>query len=397
MVRKRSPTNKDMQPPRIDDLKLINGIGPGVEKRLNGVGIFAFAQLAALSPADVAAAVADLTGLSTERIIKQDWIGQARKLAAGEAQTHVEAPAPVELLVAIERAHVTTDVVEPEQAHELTTEVISDAAQEDVEVLAEPVQDASFVTPVEPAASTEHAPLAPSSIESEIDAAPPTQHSHPVTFTVEFLLKENNNVGNTHVLHNQSGRELTWTGWQNTKLVDFMIESAELKVPSDEPTLPVNEESAHSEEPELTSVVASESGTPTPLAEKAGLTGTLHLRDMEILGVDPGSSPRTLIHNKPFDTRLTLDLTELQVPGNTPLNYNASIFGKSSRTGLILGEVQGTITPTDTITIKVEGNTPLEKGTYQLVATVIVGLPTMKLRIRPGTTAVIDGGQIQVL
>lgn len=84
MVRKRSPANKVAQPPRIDDLKLINGIGPGVEKRLNGVGVFTYTQLAALSPADVAAAVADLSGLSSERIIKQDWIGQALKLATSE-------------------------------------------------------------------------------------------------------------------------------------------------------------------------------------------------------------------------------------------------------------------------------------------------------------------------
>jgi hypothetical protein len=34
-----------------------------------------------VSPADIVAAVADLAGFSSERIIKLDWIGQARKLA----------------------------------------------------------------------------------------------------------------------------------------------------------------------------------------------------------------------------------------------------------------------------------------------------------------------------
>jgi len=104
MAGKRSPTTRNAEPPRIDDLKLINGIGPAVEKRLNGVGIFTFAQLAVLSPADIAATVAGLSGLSTERIIKQDWIGQARKLAAGllvnEAQQGImtvsEVPEPLE-------------------------------------------------------------------------------------------------------------------------------------------------------------------------------------------------------------------------------------------------------------------------------------------------------------
>ncbi len=67
--------------PEASDLKRINGIGPAVEDRLHRVGIFNFAQLAAFSPADIAAAVMGLSGLSAERITKQDWIGQARKLA----------------------------------------------------------------------------------------------------------------------------------------------------------------------------------------------------------------------------------------------------------------------------------------------------------------------------
>lgn len=129
MVRKRSPTNKDVQPPRIDDLKLINGIGPGVEKRLNSVGIFTFAKLADMPPNDVAALVADLAALSTERIIKLDWIGQARRLAEGEAGLHIEETTPIEPSVTIESVQTTAHFVEPKQSHEPTTEVISDVAQ----------------------------------------------------------------------------------------------------------------------------------------------------------------------------------------------------------------------------------------------------------------------------
>lgn len=127
MVGKRSPTNRDVEPPRIDNLKLINGIGPGVEKRMNGVGIFTFAQLAALSPADLAAALADLIGLSSEHIIKQDWIGQARKLAAEstsfEAQKNAEPAA--ESPATIEHTHAATPLLEPQQAHKLTSESTS--------------------------------------------------------------------------------------------------------------------------------------------------------------------------------------------------------------------------------------------------------------------------------
>src|SRR5258708_5358151 len=120
MSKKRSDSSRSVEPPEIDDLKLINGIGPAVERRLHGVGIYTYAQLAALSPADIAAAVADLAGLSAERIIKQDWIGQARKLVSAsissEAQEEVETPA--ELMVPpvvseVELAAPAAEVTEP--------------------------------------------------------------------------------------------------------------------------------------------------------------------------------------------------------------------------------------------------------------------------------------------
>ncbi len=89
MSKKPPNASRPLESPEIDDLKLINGIGPAVESRLHRVGIFTFAQLAALSPADIAASVADLSGLSAERIIKQDWIGQAHKLALRSTSTGI--------------------------------------------------------------------------------------------------------------------------------------------------------------------------------------------------------------------------------------------------------------------------------------------------------------------
>jgi len=87
MDRKDSRTSQTIEPSEFNDLKLINGIGSAVERRLHGVGIYTFAQLAALSPADIAASVAGLSGLTSERIIKQNWIGQARNLATGLTAT----------------------------------------------------------------------------------------------------------------------------------------------------------------------------------------------------------------------------------------------------------------------------------------------------------------------
>lgn len=73
-----------------DDFKRISGIGPAIERRLHQAGILSFAQLAALTPAEIAVLVNDLAGMSAERIAEQDWPGQARRLApeSDPVETH---------------------------------------------------------------------------------------------------------------------------------------------------------------------------------------------------------------------------------------------------------------------------------------------------------------------
>ncbi len=62
-----------------DDLKQIAGIGPKLEKVLNGQGISSISQIAAWTDADVAK-FDEALGLDG-RIRRDDWVGQARKLA----------------------------------------------------------------------------------------------------------------------------------------------------------------------------------------------------------------------------------------------------------------------------------------------------------------------------
>lgn len=61
-----------------DDLKQISGIGPKLEQVLNGRGIFRFADIAALSRADMERLDSEL-GLAG-RGVRDDWIGQAKAL-----------------------------------------------------------------------------------------------------------------------------------------------------------------------------------------------------------------------------------------------------------------------------------------------------------------------------
>ncbi len=62
-----------------DDLKLIKGIGPAIEKTLNDLGIQRFHQIAEMSEYDIDRVAQQLKGFRS-RIYREDWIGQARDL-----------------------------------------------------------------------------------------------------------------------------------------------------------------------------------------------------------------------------------------------------------------------------------------------------------------------------
>ena len=62
-----------------DNLQLIRGIGPAIEKTLNEMGIFRYQQIAGMSEYDIDRIAKRLKGFHS-RIYREDWIGQAREL-----------------------------------------------------------------------------------------------------------------------------------------------------------------------------------------------------------------------------------------------------------------------------------------------------------------------------
>lgn len=66
----------DAAPADADDLKLIKGIGPGLERQLNGLGVYRFDQIAGFSEADLIWVDERLTSFKG-RCFRDDWIGQA--------------------------------------------------------------------------------------------------------------------------------------------------------------------------------------------------------------------------------------------------------------------------------------------------------------------------------
>lgn len=64
-----------------DDLKILKGIGPAIERKLNNAGVFTFAALAQLSPAKLE----NILGNQVRRLQSEnDLIAQAKKLAKGK-------------------------------------------------------------------------------------------------------------------------------------------------------------------------------------------------------------------------------------------------------------------------------------------------------------------------
>ncbi len=62
-----------------DDLTLISGIGPGIQRKLNDIGIYSFQQISEFSPQDIDAVAASLK-VFRGRIGRDNWIGQAAAL-----------------------------------------------------------------------------------------------------------------------------------------------------------------------------------------------------------------------------------------------------------------------------------------------------------------------------
>jgi predicted flap endonuclease-1-like 5' DNA nuclease len=68
---------------RGDDLKKIKGIGPGLEKSLNEQGVWHYAQIASWTEAELVWADQNLIKFKG-RITRDDWVGQAKILAADD-------------------------------------------------------------------------------------------------------------------------------------------------------------------------------------------------------------------------------------------------------------------------------------------------------------------------
>jgi len=76
------PKGFTSRPSDADELKRIKGIGPVIEKTLNGLGVYQFSQIADFTKDNISWVENYLA--FPGRIEREDWIAQAKDLAAGK-------------------------------------------------------------------------------------------------------------------------------------------------------------------------------------------------------------------------------------------------------------------------------------------------------------------------
>ena len=86
-VAKKTPSLFIAPKGKKDDLKLINGVGPVLEKKLNKLGITTFKQVSALKKADITK-IDDALSFKG-RIQRDDWLKQAKALAKGGIDEYI--------------------------------------------------------------------------------------------------------------------------------------------------------------------------------------------------------------------------------------------------------------------------------------------------------------------
>lgn len=276
-----------------DDFTRIRGIGSAIQEALYKSGIVTFAQLAGLSEEEIAGHLRGMAVMSAERIVQEEWVDQARELAA-------ENPPPV------------------------------------------------------------------------LQAGSEGNGQHYATFTVELLLEGNNAVRRTRITYVQAGIPDSWAGWDGDRLLRFLEEKAELRLPAEGGARPAPEVERATPEPEPASTAEAEAPAPEEEAPQ--------LRNLAILPAG-SSEPRTVIPKRQgYDIKLNIDLGAAAATTEGHLEYALIVYAKPLAGGARrnVGKAHGTAEPTRPLTVTIPGEA-LTDGAYRLEVELTLSSPATQL------------------
>ena len=328
MTSKRSPTVGD-------NFRLIQGISRSIERRLHEKGILTYTNLASLKPQSISAIIGDVNGVTTERIMKENWLEQARGLSSRLESADAEKDAirkkklpstkvkgltsfVVELLLGEEGQVKRTKVLHVDTGGEETWEEWQGQRLLDFFVtraeLCQPAAEICMPT----AKTAEHRPEAAVSPEA---------------------------------------------------------------IPADmiEPGLAPSPQSPIAAQPRVIEIATSTGGSAS--------------QHSTAIPAQAEASSGILSANQAFEVHLSLDRAEIISPTKGgAINYMANIYAKSLRGRLrqSVGEAGGQLEPTDTATIVIDGS-PLPQGLYRLQA--VVGLSDPATQSEHRTSSILQTGE----
>lgn len=337
MARRHASASRSALPSDAEDLKRIRGIGPALANRLQHAGIHTYNQLASLSPAELSARV---SGLSARQVTRQDWIGQARKLAIKKTNAKRHKRTMPALTSHQHYENFTIEFLLDEKCLMRRTRVVH-------------VQSGDADT------------WAGWEAESLLDFL--ARHTN-ISIPEEKSLMQK-----SEALRQGDSQDTAGPSGSTPRPVSR---------PLDDPPVNTN----------LSEQIMQFNKPVLPSLAVTNLSGTLRLCDLNFISMETGLPIFSLRHGEGYSLQLTLDLTDVLAPDATTIIAKTTIVFKQLEDSYqSIREISNTLTTLDRITIDMQG-IDLPPGTYRIHAFVKLTL-TGKA---PGLIATLKGDLLEV-
>ena len=131
------------------------------------------------------------------------------------------------------------------------------------------------------------------------------------TFSVKLLVDEGNQVRRTNIVHVQKGVEENWAGWNETRLIAFVVENAALNVSTSKATIQMDVES-------IPATAAEAASSPSEMTETTAKhkqkhlhrNGTLTINGMDILEKGSVATSSVIATDQDWSIRLAWSLSK---------------------------------------------------------------------------------------
>ncbi len=311
----------------------IHGISPLTASSLQEAGILSYEKLAAMTPEEVVERIGTSSGISAEIIAKEDWIGQAAKLAE-KSQSTISDPEKKDSEASL---HATNYMVE----------VFLDGSNKVHRTRVYHVQS------------------------DEGEAWDYWDEGRLLTF-----FKRRPELRLAKLL--QAAKNAPPAKSKQTE----EIKTAKINAKSSAATSP-------------SSAITVATGSKVDAVKRA--IGMPRLEKLEIIPEGFRSQCRSFDHRQTFNVRLFLDLVDMKHSGQEPFNYTVAVMAKriGGDPQQYFIKDQGTITSHNNATLNLKWSS-LPQGTYRITAALTLSPRYTDAEQQPDLTASLEGGLFEV-